>query len=102
MTASRTENPVKPIEPAIKEREAEAHFQHGLQLEETGAPAEQAIAAYKKAIAANPYAAGALVNLGDAVLSDAQIPGGGEPLHTRYRSGSNECPRGGHRVTGGR
>jgi tetratricopeptide (TPR) repeat protein len=56
--------PVKQSDPAIKEREAEAHFQHGLQLEETGAPVEQAIAAYKKAIAANPYAAGALVNLG--------------------------------------
>jgi tetratricopeptide (TPR) repeat protein len=56
--------PVKAVDPAIKEREAEAHFQHGLQLEETGAPVDQAITAYKKAIAANPYAAGALVNLG--------------------------------------
>ncbi len=56
--------PVKTADPAVKEREAEAHFQHGLQLEETGAPAEQAIGAYKKAIAANPDAAGALVNLG--------------------------------------
>jgi len=56
--------PVKPAEPAIREREAEAHFQHGLQLEETGAPADEVIAAYKKAIAANPHAAGALVNLG--------------------------------------
>jgi tetratricopeptide (TPR) repeat protein len=56
--------PVKSIEPAVKEREAEAHFQHGLQLEETGAPPDQVIEAYKKAIAANPHAAGALVNLG--------------------------------------
>lgn len=56
--------PLKPADPVIREREAEAHFQHGLQLEETGAPAEDAITAYKKAIAANPYAAGALVNLG--------------------------------------
>ena len=56
--------PVKGPDPVIKEREAEAHFQHGLQLEETGAPVEQAVVAYKKAIAANPYAAGALVNLG--------------------------------------
>src|ERR1700683_998382 len=47
--------PVKGPDPAIKEREAEAHFQHGLQLEETGAPVEQAVAAYKKAIAANPF-----------------------------------------------
>jgi tetratricopeptide (TPR) repeat protein len=56
--------PVKEVDPALKEREAEAHFQHGLQLEETGAPVEQALTAYQKAIAANPYAAGALVNLG--------------------------------------
>jgi tetratricopeptide (TPR) repeat protein len=56
--------PVKSVDPVVKEREAEAHFQHGLQLEETGSPVEQVIAAYKKAIAANPYAAGALVNLG--------------------------------------
>jgi len=56
--------PVKTVDPAIKEREAEAHFQHGLQLEESGAPVEQAVVAYKKAIAANPDAAGALVNLG--------------------------------------
>jgi tetratricopeptide (TPR) repeat protein len=56
--------PVKVVDPVLKEREAEAHFQHGLQLEETGAPVENAIGAYKKAIAANPCAAGALVNLG--------------------------------------
>ena len=35
-----------------------------MQLEETGAPVDKALDAYKKAIAANPYAAGALVNLG--------------------------------------
>lgn len=56
--------PMKAVDPAAKEREAEAHFQLGLQLEETGAPVEQALAAYQKAIAANPFAAGALVNLG--------------------------------------
>ncbi len=56
--------PMKPTDPVLREREAEAHFQHGLQLEETGAPVEQAVEAYKKAIAANPCAAGALVNLG--------------------------------------
>jgi tetratricopeptide (TPR) repeat protein len=55
---------VKSADTVLKEREAEAHFQHGLQLEETGAPVEQAIEAYRKAILANPYAAGALVNLG--------------------------------------
>jgi tetratricopeptide (TPR) repeat protein len=56
--------PLKTADPVVKEREAEAHFQHGLQLEETGAPPDQAIDAYQKAIAANPHAAGALVNLG--------------------------------------
>jgi tetratricopeptide (TPR) repeat protein len=45
-------------------REGEAWFQTGLELEETGAPAEQAIEAYRKAIELNPGAAGALVNLG--------------------------------------
>jgi Tfp pilus assembly protein PilF len=47
-----------------KELEAEHWFQRGLALEETGAPVEQAAAAYRKAIEANPHAAGALVNLG--------------------------------------
>ncbi|MGD0498577.1 MAG: tetratricopeptide repeat protein [Bryobacteraceae bacterium] len=45
-------------------REGEAWFQTGLDLEETGAPVEQAIEAYRKAIELNPGAAGALVNLG--------------------------------------
>jgi tetratricopeptide (TPR) repeat protein len=50
--------------PAAREREAEFYFQHGLTLEETGAPVEQATEAYKKAVELNPAAAGALVNLG--------------------------------------
>jgi len=45
-------------------REAEAWFQKGLDLEETGAPVEQAMEAYRKALELNPSAAGALVNLG--------------------------------------
>jgi len=45
-------------------REAEAWFQQGLDLEECGAPVEEAIAAYLKALELNPGAAGALVNLG--------------------------------------
>lgn len=49
---------------ASREREAEFYFQHGLTLEETGAPIEQATEAYKKAVELNPSAAGALVNLG--------------------------------------
>jgi tetratricopeptide (TPR) repeat protein len=43
---------------------SEACFEKGLHLEETGAPVEQAIEAYQKAIDWNPAAAGALVNLG--------------------------------------
>ncbi len=45
-------------------REAESWFQRGLALEETGAPPEQAIEAYEKALELNPQAAGVLVNLG--------------------------------------
>jgi tetratricopeptide (TPR) repeat protein len=52
-------------EPAhLREEEAEEWFQKGLGLEETGAPADQALAAYHRAIELNPNAAGALVNLG--------------------------------------
>jgi len=49
---------------ADSEREAEAWFQRGLTLEETGAPVSEALAAYRKAIELNPDASGALVNLG--------------------------------------
>ena len=56
--------PQRVVDQAAKERESEAQFQHGLRLEETGAPPDQAIEAYRKAIEANPNAAGALVNLG--------------------------------------
>jgi tetratricopeptide (TPR) repeat protein len=48
----------------VNERLAEHWFQRGLALEEAGAPVEQAIEAYRKAIEANPHAPGALVNLG--------------------------------------
>ncbi len=51
--------------PAVNRmREAEAWFQRGLELEETGAPVEQAIEAYRKVLELNSGAAGALVNLG--------------------------------------
>ncbi len=46
------------------ERQAEAYFQQGLALEETGAPIEKAVEAYSRAVELNPSAAGALVNLG--------------------------------------
>jgi len=45
-------------------RESEAWFQKGLELEETGAPVEEAVNAYMKVVELNPGAAGALVNLG--------------------------------------
>jgi tetratricopeptide (TPR) repeat protein len=50
--------------PANLLRESEAWFQRGLELEETGAPAELAIEAYQRVLQLNPSAAGALVNLG--------------------------------------
>ncbi|HTP32262.1 MAG TPA: tetratricopeptide repeat protein [Candidatus Acidoferrales bacterium] len=51
--------------PAVnRTRESEAWFQKGLELEETGAPVEQAVDAYRKVLELNPGAAGALVNLG--------------------------------------
>jgi tetratricopeptide (TPR) repeat protein len=45
-------------------RESEVWFQKGLELEETGAPVEQAVDAYHMVLELNPGAAGALVNLG--------------------------------------
>jgi tetratricopeptide (TPR) repeat protein len=49
---------------ASRTRESEVWFQKGLELEETGAPVEEAIEAYRKVLELNPSAAGALVNLG--------------------------------------
>lgn len=45
-------------------RDAEHWFERGLELEQTGAPAEEIIEAYTKASEIDPYSAGALVNLG--------------------------------------
>lgn len=44
--------------------EAERWFQQGLELEQSGAPPADVIAAYEKAIDLDPRSAGALVNLG--------------------------------------
>jgi tetratricopeptide (TPR) repeat protein len=55
-------------------REAESWFQKGLDLEETGAPIEQAIEAYRKVLELNPGAAGALVNLGTIHYRQHQFP----------------------------
>ncbi len=49
---------------AHAERVSENWFQRGLALEEAGAPVQEAIAAYRKAVESNPTASGALVNLG--------------------------------------
>jgi tetratricopeptide (TPR) repeat protein len=43
---------------------AETWFQRGLDMEQTGAPIEQVIEAYQKALELDPQSAGALVNLG--------------------------------------
>jgi DNA-binding transcriptional MerR regulator len=45
-------------------REAEHWFERGLELEQTGAPMEEIIEAYRKACDMDPGSAGALVNLG--------------------------------------
>ena len=48
----------------VHERESETWFQTGLDLEESGAPAEEALQAYQRSLELNPYAAGACVNMG--------------------------------------
>ena len=61
--------------PAVNRmREAESWFQKGLDLEETGAPIEQAMEAYRKVLELNPGAAGALVNLGTIHYRQRQFP----------------------------
>lgn len=45
-------------------REAEHWFEKGLEFEQTGAPVEEVIGAYRKASEIDPGSAGALVNLG--------------------------------------
>ena len=47
-----------------KRKEAELWFEKGLALEQTGAPIEEVIDAYKRACEIDPTSAGALVNLG--------------------------------------
>jgi DNA-binding transcriptional MerR regulator len=61
-----------------REAEAEAWFQRGLALEESGAPVQDAVSAYRAAVEANPKASGALVNLGTIAfrmrkLKDAEM-----------------------------
>jgi tetratricopeptide (TPR) repeat protein len=47
-----------------RRREAEHWFQRGLELEQAGAPVDEIIAAYRKAVELDGRSAGALVNLG--------------------------------------
>ena len=48
----------------VRRATAEHWFQRGLELEQTGAPLEEVIEAYQKAVELDPTSAGALVNLG--------------------------------------
>ncbi|MBI3697150.1 MAG: tetratricopeptide repeat protein, partial [Acidobacteria bacterium] len=48
----------------VQERESEHWFQTGLQLEESGAPPQEALHAYQRSLELNPNAAGACVNMG--------------------------------------
>jgi tetratricopeptide (TPR) repeat protein len=64
----------KPAHDRGSERQAESYFQKGLALEETGAPIEEAIHAYKQALELNPSAAGALVNLGTIYYRQRKYP----------------------------
>jgi tetratricopeptide (TPR) repeat protein len=49
--------------------EADRWFEHGLELEQTGAPYQQIIEAYQNAAELDPHSAGALVNLGTVLFN---------------------------------
>lgn len=52
------------LSPAARAREAERWFEKGLELERAGAPFDQILQAYLKAVTLDPRSAGAMVNLG--------------------------------------
>jgi tetratricopeptide (TPR) repeat protein len=54
----------KAIAERVRKQEAERWFQRGLDLELSGAPPEDVVAAYEKALDLDPLSAGVLVNLG--------------------------------------
>jgi tetratricopeptide (TPR) repeat protein len=58
------EGGARPAVSDAKTREAEAWFERGLELEQTGAPPEEIVAAYQRALELDPASAGAAVNLG--------------------------------------
>jgi tetratricopeptide (TPR) repeat protein len=74
-----------------RERLAEHWFQRGLALEETGAPVDQAVAAYRKAIESNPGASGALVNLGTIAFRMRKMKEA-EEYYTRATDADPEYP----------
>lgn len=55
-----------------REFEAEALFEQALQMEQTGAPLEDVVAAYERAIDLDPNSTGALVNLGTLFFNARQ------------------------------
>jgi tetratricopeptide (TPR) repeat protein len=59
---------------AVRQREAVEWFERGVELEQTGAPSEQIIEAYRKAIEHDPDAAGPHVNLGTVYFHLKQWP----------------------------
>jgi tetratricopeptide (TPR) repeat protein len=76
-TAASGASSASPAKVLTAKQEAEAWFAEGLRLEEHPETLEQAVAAYRQAIALNPEAAGAFINLGTIYynlhrLSDAE------------------------------
>ena len=65
---------------ANRARESEAWFQKGLELEETGAPVEEAIEAYQKVLELNPGGGRRAGQPGHDLLPAAQIRGGRKVL----------------------
>ena len=65
---------IQSAEKLNKQREAEAWFELGLEMERTGATREQIVDAYQKAIEADPNSVGALVNLGTVHYNSKEWP----------------------------
>ncbi len=55
-----------------KRADADEWFQRGVDLEQSGGPVADAVAAYEKAVSLNPQSAGALVNLGTIFFHQRQ------------------------------
>ena len=72
-----------------KRREAEHWFQRGLELEQTGQPVEQAMDAYKVAIALDGELTAAMVNLGTLYFTTRQL----DRAEKHYRRALEVNPR---------